>query len=361
MWKLVKTIIGKTRRLHHVDSAGNDVEILFAGLCACGLGFPPRPWYTYHMKNGIVEALTAIRDNLAPETLEEYYVNFRPTRSSIEIPEGASSFSELEAHQYHEMAIQICKRSCIQIGERCYQLKANRFCIIPRGVRHRLQDVACEGDQANMLWISITGEIVRTGYTIYSDAGRSKLYGTDLYIPGNFIIGEICAEQEADGPGSAAAIASYVRAFLSLLLQKMSFDGESAGHSWTNNIVSELQEYIREHLHEPLPLQELSGYVSLSPSYLCKLFKQVTGETITGYIHNLRIARATEYLADPSLSLSEIAERLGFYDQFHFSKVFKAHTSMSPSKYRSALTPQGAKLSEKDVQSPTASDAPQTE
>ena len=60
-------------------------------------------------------------------------------------------------------------------------------------------------------------------------------------------------------------------------------------------------------------------------------------ETITNYIHDLKIAKATEYLADPSLSLSEIAERLGFYDQFHFSKVFKVYTNTSPSKYRSTL------------------------
>lgn len=289
------------------------------------------------MKNRIAEALTLIRDALTPETLEEFYVNFRPKQPFAAPMDEGASFAELEAHHYYEMAIQIHKQSSLQIGDACYALHENQFCIIPRGVQHRLQTVACDGDYANMLWVSITGEVVRTGYSIYSDAGWSKLYGADLYVPGNFIMGEICDEQAAGRPGSAAAIASYIKAFLSVLLQKMSFDGESAGHSWTNNIVSELQEYIRGHLHDPLPLQQLSGHVSLSPSYLCKLFKQVTGETITNYIHDLKIAKATEYLADPSLSLSEIAERLGFYDQFHFSKVFKVYTNTSPSKYRSTL------------------------
>lgn len=300
--------------------------------------------YDADMKSTIAEVLSYIRDEITPQTLERFYINYRPDHTSVDIPENGQRFTELESHHYYEIAIQIEKQSCLQIGSRCYVLSKYQFCIIPRGEQHRLQGVAFSEHTANMLWISVTGEIVRTGYTTYSDTGRSKLYGTDLYIPGNFVIGEICAEQAAGGPGSAEAITSYLKMFFSLLLQKMRFDNESTGHAWTNAVVSELQQYIKDHLHESLPLQELSGYVALSPNYLCKLFKQVTGETITNYIQNLKISRSVEYLADPSIPLSEIAERLGFYDQFHFSKVFKAYTSMSPSKYRAALTQQGVRL-----------------
>ena len=89
-------------------------------------------------------------------------------------------------------------------------------------------------------------------------------------------------------------------------------------------------------IHESLSLHDLSDYVSLSPNYLSKLFKQVTGETITAYTQNMKIAQSIEYLSDPTISLSEIAAQLGFYDQFHFSKVFKAYTGLAPSRYRKA-------------------------
>ena len=291
------------------------------------------------MKRDIIEALSYIRNNLTAENLEAYYVNFRPEHASQQdaIPESHHAFTAFESHKYYEMAIQLDRHSRLQIGQRCYVLSKNQFCIIPCEQLHRLQWGASSEHSANMLWISITGEIVRTSYTFYSDSGRSKIWGSDLHIPGNFIIGEILAEQSAARSGSTEAIVSYIHAFLSLLLQKLNFDGESSGHMWTNSVVSELQEYIKAHLNAGISLQELSGYISLSPNYLCKLFKQVTGETITHYIQNLKITRSIEYLADPSIPLSQIAEDLGFYDQFHFSKVFKTYTCMSPSQYRNTL------------------------
>lgn len=291
------------------------------------------------MRRDIIETLSYIRNNLTAENLEAYYVNFRPEHAAQQdaIPESHHAFTAFESHKYYEMAIQLDRHSRLQIGQRCYVLSKNQFCIIPCEQRHRLQWGASMEHSANMLWVSITGEIVRTSYTFYSDSGPSKIWGSDLHIPGNFIIGEILAEQSAARPGSMEAIASYIRAFLSLLLQKLSFDGESSGHMWTNSVVSELQEYIKAHLNAGISLQELSGYISLSPNYLCKLFKQVTGETITHYIQNLKITRSIEYLADPAIPLSQIAEELGFYDQFHFSKVFKTYTCMSPSQYRNTL------------------------
>ena len=106
--------------------------------------------------------------------------------------------------------------------------------------------------------------------------------------------------------------------------------------------MAELQNFIKEHLMEPFTLKDLSNHVSLTPSYVCKLFKQVTGDTITYYTHKLKTDKAIEFLSETNMSLSEIAETLGFYDQFHFSKVFKAHVGVPPSKYRSGLTIKGA-------------------
>ena len=304
------------------------------------LDFPyPKSSILYNMISGIIETLTHIRNNLTAENLEEYYINFHPEHAAQQtaLPESHHAFTAFESHKYYEMAIQLDRHSRLQIGQRCYILSKNQFCIIPCEQRHRLQWGAFSEQSANMLWVSITGEIVRTSYTVYSDSGRSKVWGSDLHIPGNFIIGEILAEQSAPRAGSTEAIVSYLQAFFSLLLQKLNFDGESSGHTWTNAVVSELQEYIKAHLNGGVTLQDLSGYISLSPNYLCKLFKQVTGETITHYIQNLKITRSIEYLADPSIPLSKIAEELGFYDQFHFSKVFKTYTCMSPSQYRNTL------------------------
>lgn len=322
------------------------------------LRFTTKMEYIISMKNDIIETLSYIRQNMTAENIEQFYVNFAPESALEKMDtanaetEGRNAFTAFESHKYYEMAIQLDKRSRLHIGNRSYVLCKNQFCIIPREERHRLQWDTSSQQSANMLWISITGEILRTSYSIYTDKGRSKFWGTDLHMPGNFLLGEICSEREAGGPGSTEAIVCYLKSLFSFLLQKLNFDGEFAGHSWTNAVVSELQEYMKDHLHAAISLHELSGYVSLSPNYLSKLFKQVTGETITNYFQNLKITKSIEYLADPTIPLSRISENLGFYDQFHFSKVFKTFTSMSPSQYRSTLMAQDGGREKKTQETP---------
>lgn len=294
------------------------------------------------MEKEIVEVLKYIRDNISAETFDAFYVNNRVENASGLLKEDLKSITEMETHHFPEMAIQIDKTSCLQIGNYLYTLNKYQFCIIPHGEQHCIRYIRSASHTASMLWISITGDIIRAGYTMYSKTKRSKIYGADLQLPGGFLINSILEEQRMGRAGSQEAVLSYIKTFLSLLLQKLTFEADAGGHGWAENVVNELQEYIREHLLEPIRLQDLSNHVSLTPSYVCKLFKQVTGDTITYYTHKLKIDKAIEYLSESNMSLSEIAEVLGFYDQFHFSKVFKVHVGVPPSKYRSGLTAKGA-------------------
>ena len=295
------------------------------------------------MKARIVGIVNEIRRTLTPETLNGLFRNLHLGESDTELPDRLDSqrpdedFTALEEHNYYEMTIQLNKHTLVQIGADYYDLAPGQFCIIPPGTLHRIKWGSSTDPTADMMWISITGEIVRTSYTIYSEHTRSKIWGSDLSIPGNFIMGEIFQERQKNREGSAEAIIAYVNAFLSLILQNVNFENESAGIGWTNAMVSELQAYIKEHLGMPLSLADLSSHVSLSPNYLCKVFKQVTGETITHYTQNMKIERSIELLKDETLTINEIAERFGFCDQFYFSRVFKSYMCMSPMQYRKSL------------------------
>lgn len=299
------------------------------------------------MKERIISVLNGIRSNLNPGNLDVLFKNLRlgeegPHTDRVEQSEQRpdDAFTALQEHSYYEMTIQLDKHTIVQIGQDTYDLAPGQFCIIPPGTQHRIKWGSSADPTANMMWISITGEIVRTSYTTYSASSRSKIWGSDLVIPGSFLIGEIFSERKKNRPGSAEAIISYVDAFLSLILQNVDFENESAGIGWTNTMVTKLQEYIKGHLYEPLSLSDLSAHVSLSPNYLCKVFKQATGETITHYTQNLKIEAAAELLKDDSVPINKIAERFGFCDQFYFSKVFKSYVSMSPMQYRKSLRAQ---------------------
>ena len=89
-----------------------------------------------------------------------------------------------------------------------------------------------------------------------------------------------------------------------------------------------------EHLGEPLRVTELAALANLSPAHFTVRFKEQTGCAPRDYLHLLRIHRACQLLGDTSSSVKAIAAMLGYQDQFHFSRVFKAFQGLSPSEYR---------------------------
>ncbi|MFI2856227.1 response regulator [Paenibacillus sp. JSM ZJ436] len=81
-------------------------------------------------------------------------------------------------------------------------------------------------------------------------------------------------------------------------------------------------------------LQTVADHVSLHPSYVSRLFKQVTGSSISDYIHKLKMERALAQLRDSDAKVYEISEQLGYSNSQYFIKVFKDEFGMTPQDYR---------------------------
>ena len=125
---------------------------------------------------------------------------------------------------------------------------------------------------------------------------------------------------------------SVLACLLSLLIQKRP-ENPRADPDAVNKI-AETIIYMSGHLDEPLRVSMLARMAGLSPAYFGELFKAQTGCSPQQYLHLLRIHRACQLLQDTSLSVKEIASRIGYQDQFHFSRQFKAFQRVSPSEYR---------------------------
>jgi AraC-like DNA-binding protein len=98
-------------------------------------------------------------------------------------------------------------------------------------------------------------------------------------------------------------------------------------------------EYMSGHLDQSLKVKALAAMASLSPAHFAVVFREQTGSSPRDYLHLLRMHRACEWLTSTSTSLKEIADRLGYQDQFHFSRRFKAFSGVAPSNYRFAQRP----------------------
>jgi AraC family transcriptional regulator len=94
-----------------------------------------------------------------------------------------------------------------------------------------------------------------------------------------------------------------------------------------------VMDYIHANLHGPLNIFELAELIQLSPRQFIRIFSNTFGTTPHRYIINKRVALAKELIAKGRL-LVDIAGKLGFASQSHFSGVFRKVTGMSPGQFR---------------------------
>ncbi len=92
--------------------------------------------------------------------------------------------------------------------------------------------------------------------------------------------------------------------------------------------------YLEEHLSDPgLSNAVLAAQCRISEVYFRKLFAQHYGQTPRQYILNIRIAKAKQLLTESPYTVTYVAEQCGFASLYHFCRVFRERTGVTPSQY----------------------------
>lgn len=99
---------------------------------------------------------------------------------------------------------------------------------------------------------------------------------------------------------------------------------------YVKNVISYIQLKYSEHVK----IETIAMSLGLNRSYLTRLFKEATGYSLQEYLLTYRMKMAIKLLSENKLSVSEIAEAVGYTDTFTFSKAFKRHFGKSPSDCR---------------------------
>ncbi|MCK0470556.1 response regulator [Halalkalibacter sp. APA_J-10(15)] len=104
--------------------------------------------------------------------------------------------------------------------------------------------------------------------------------------------------------------------------------------SGVDRLLVQAKEYIDDHYHKAVTLEEAAERVGLSSYYLSKLFKEHFQLKFIEYVTQTRMNKAKDLLLDGKTPLKEIALTIGYKDPNYFSRVFKKETGMSPREYR---------------------------
>ncbi len=108
-------------------------------------------------------------------------------------------------------------------------------------------------------------------------------------------------------------------------------------HAFIDPVIGQIIQYLHEHIGEEITLTELTRQFHMNRNQLNSLFTEQTSLTCLTYLLHIRMDLAKIMLEETELPINEIGERVGYLDTNYFTKVFKKHTSMTPSAYRKKL------------------------
>jgi len=245
---------------------------------------------------------------------------------------------EPHRHPFLELCVCLEGRCAIQYEDRLIPLGDGDVILIPPEVVH------CEMPEASRpykaLWLAADFKRTVT-HVLFKDGRHDALLLEGSQFECDYAINHILHHVQLEAKGGARHRLAFVKTYvLQLLLHTLrrleETEGEQrpSGGGWKDTIVREVGEYVASHYNRNIRMAELSHQLCVSGNHLNAIFKAATGRTIMRYIEEFKLDKARQWLAESGDSIQTIASRLGYYDQYHFSKTFKKEVGCSPTQYR---------------------------
>lgn len=215
----------------------------------------------------------------------------------------------------------------IWLGEKEYHLEANDAFCIPRYQGHRY--CANQEDPWSILWVHFKGE--DTQYYPIEDRNIIKftsinsmyrmIYFFELLfgvLEGNYTLGNFI----------------YISQVLSLILAEIYYREKWDTTQAQNRNITDVVRYMYKNIHRNLTLDQISQEFELSKSYLNLIFQESTQHSPIDFFINLKMKEACKILRATDLYIYEVAQLVGYSDQYYFSRLFKKVVGMTPKDYK---------------------------
>ncbi len=102
----------------------------------------------------------------------------------------------------------------------------------------------------------------------------------------------------------------------------------------TERLFKVILTYLRSHMEEPLTIGALCEKFKLSQATLSRWFRKYKGMSFGNYLTETRVEKAKQMLSqNPDIHIKDVAERLGYSDQFYFSRIFRSIVGICPSDF----------------------------
>jgi len=246
------------------------------------------------------------------------------------------NMSKLHFHDHIELLLPLTSPGNIFVNDQVYPLRRGTLYLIGDNTLHRT--IATGSHARYVLHISRRSlnelSTPQTDFTRLAQSSfrRATLDSDEM----TQIITLFQAIERNQNDGSFGSDIHRTVALLELLIKVApTLNAATAGESIKNKDVlrvAPILDYIRDNLSSPLSLDHIAGQFYISKHYLCRIFKQATGFSVTEYIIYSRVLLARQFLQD-GVSVQQAGERSGFSDTSHFIRTFGQLTGLSPGRY----------------------------
>lgn len=210
-------------------------------------------------------------------------------------------------------------------------IKAGEFFVIPSKVPHVYK--ADEKSPWSIYWLHFKGK-VSSSILSFLEKRQGGFKGVMPYGEDSLaLFNEMYTEMEK-GYGNDHLI--YANMCLWHYLTRFIFtDKYNTNSKTTTKDSSDMAiEFMQTHIDQELTLEAIAKAVHLSSSHFSFLFREKTGFSPIDYFNHLKVQKACQYLLFTDMRVREIAQELGVFDPYYFSRMFKKVMGMPPNEYR---------------------------
>ncbi len=199
---------------------------------------------------------------------------------------------------------------------------------------------------------SISGELLSLSDRIININKNEAAVIMEICSTGRKILEPIKHNEEKKGlrarSTSHPAVLQYMKVsleqfFLKLYcrekdIKSMGDENEKSNHhNYEKGIVKKADEYMKQHIHRKISINEIAREIGVNETTLRITYKKETGTSIIKAFSKMKVGYAQKLIAETDMNFTQIGEELGFLSLYHFSRFFKEHTGITLSEYSKTI------------------------
>ena len=243
---------------------------------------------------------------------------------------GGDWHSVPHTHNHAELFYIVGGKGQFLIEDQLYPVNTNHLLIINPNVTHT--EVSLNAQPLEYIVLGIEG--VELSITENSN-GQFCILDHFESMDITSCLRNILREMEQKQPGYEDVCQAYMEILIIRLMRSTGLSVPTEPqNSVGNHQCATVRRYIDNHFKEPLTLDQLAAEAHMNKYYLSHAFKQEYGISPINYMISRRLEESKYLLAETDLSMSQIAQLLGFSSLSYFSQVFHRTQGISPMEYR---------------------------